>query len=407
MYKNAIVLGGNALNKGVVDNLRSLGFRVLVVDFREKIDLDCDEHIVFDAKDPDVANFLKESGHNDISLVYTSMDNAGLAQKEICKAFGLLHSDNESIICACQKDKMHQKWSEANILNRVSFYLEEFDYDKISSLNKKHKIIIKPSDSCASRGITILEKNSQKDAVLDAYNCARLNSTNDRVNIEEFVEGTEYTVEMMGDNYGNVEVFAISKKYHTKNVDNNKVAVKLHYNSIDVDDHLKEKIANYAITCYRSLGLKNTLGHLEVIVKLNGEITPIEIGSRSSGFIASHFTDISAGKSFIGQFSEVLSGAKVKNGLAKQSDLSSMYFFYDIPQDSVSKNETSIMKFLNPQIKSLYSDRKNLVKDKKFDKITQDTDRFGYEILVGPKNSLTIEKVCKAEQEFLKDFLYA
>lgn len=405
MDNYAVILGANALNIGIVDNFKNMGYKIIAVDFREKIDLPCDVHILFDAKAPEIAAVLKQKGYKNIKVVYTSMDNAGLAQRAICKEFGLLYADEDAILNAHHKDRMQKKWAEAGILNRESFALNEFDFDKINKLNKKFKIIIKPSNACASRGITILNINSSFEKIQTAFEYAKQNSTSGFVNIEEFIVGTEFTVEMLGDNYGNVAVFGISKKYHTENTDNNKVAVKLHYNASDVQNDVQEKITNFAIKCYKTLGLKNTLGHLEIIIKENGELSPVEIGSRSSGFIASHLVDAVSGKNYLKTFIEVLNGGKVQNGLVRQKDISSMYYFYDITANSISKNEINLMDFINPQVKSLYSDRKNLVINKKFKQLIQDTDRYGFEVLVGDKNVLTIDEVLEAEKIFLKEFL--
>lgn len=405
MKYNAVILGGNALNDGIVDILQKLGLNVIVVDYRENITLKCDRHIIFDAKDPYITDVLKKEGIENIKIVYTSMDNAGLAQRAICKEFGLLYAPEEAMINAHYKNKMHEVWQKACVLNRISFSIREFDLKRIKELNLKYKIIIKPSDSCASRGITILDKNSSDNEIESAFKKALEATTNEFVNFEEFVEGTEFTVEMLGDDYGNVSVFGISKKYHTKNIKNNKVAVKLHYNPSDVSDETINKIAQYGMKCYKSLGLKNTLGHLEVILKENGDISPVEIGARSSGYIASHLAQAGTGKVFLKEYMKVLSGEKVFNGYLPHKNESAMYYFYDIPSNSTAQKDTNITKFLNTQVQSLAHDRTNLTKGKFFKDLTQDTDRYGFEILTGPKDILTIDEVNRAEQEFLKDFL--
>ena len=174
----------------------------------------------------------------------------------------------------------------------------------------------------------------------------------------------------------------------------------LNYNAKDVDEKLYTRIAEYGMDCYRALGLKNTLGHLEVLLKADGIISPVEIGARSSGYIASHFTDISASQSFLGTFIKIQNGETIHNGLIPQSNNSSMYFFYDIAEGSKVRNQVSLMDFINKDIKSLYSDRSKLVKGYQFKKLTQDSDRYGYEILVGGKDILTIEEVLRAEKLF-------
>ncbi len=403
MKNNAIILGGQPLNIGIADLFHSIGLNVVVIDYRENINLKYDKHILFDATNPNVIEIIKKEGIDNVKVVYTSMDNAGLAQRELCKYFNLLYAPKEAMINAHNKNLMHKVWSENNLLNRISFALDTFNPEKIIDLNKEHKVIIKPSDSCASRGITILDKNSTTDAIERAFNYAKDNSQNSFVNIEEFIDGTEFTVEMLGDNYGNVSVFGISKKYHTQNAPKNKVAIKLHYNALDVDQKLQNKIAETGIKCYKTLGLKNTLGHLEIILKENGELSPVELGARSSGFIASHLAQAGVDQVFLQEFMEVLNGKKITNGLLPQNNTSAMYYFYDMKPNKPVRKVTNITNYLNSKISSPYFDRSNIILNKIYSTLKQDTDRYGYEILIGPKELLTIENVKKAEKEFCKD----
>lgn len=403
MKSNAIILGGQPLNIGIVDLFHSMDLNVIVVDYREDINLKCDKHILYDATDPNVVDVIKKESISNVKIIYTSMDNAGLAQMELCKYFNLLYAPKDAVINAHNKNLMHKVWDENNLLNRVSFALDEFNPEKIISLNKEHKIIIKPSDSCASRGITILDKDASLNEIKQAFDYAKDNSQNKFVNIEEFIDGTEFTVEMLGDNYGNVSVFGVSKKYHTKNTSKNKICNKSHYNPPDICDKLIAKIAQTGIKCYKALGLKNTLGHLEIILKENGELSPVELGARSSGFIASHLAQAGVDKIYLKEFMDVLNGKKITDGLLPQNNTSAMYYFYDMQPYKPVKKITNIVNYLNQKITSPYFDRTNIVSNKIYAPLKQDTDRYGYEILVGPKEFLTIENVKKAEEEFYKD----
>lgn len=403
MKNNVIILGGNALNSGVVSVFKSRGYNVIVVDYREHIDLISDLHLVADAKDVGVVEKLKVQGIDNIAAVYTSMDNAGLAQLAICQEYGLHCADADAIEKAHNKSLMHAAWKSCGLLNRESFSVKNLDLNIISNLNKKTKIIIKPADSCASRGITILDQSSPDSVIQNAFEYAKQYTENGLVNVEEFVVGTEYTVEMLGDNEGNVSVYAISKKYHTENISNNKVAVKLHYNPSDVADELLRNIAEYGMKCYKALGLKNTFGHLELIVKdSDGSISPIEIGSRSSGFIASHLVDYVSEQCYLEGLMKVQNGGRVVDGYICNSDKSAMYYFYDIPGGTKLCRTHMLLDFLPPNVKSFSHDRSKLVAGTVFKELTQDTDRYGYEILAGPRESLTIQSVINAENEFLK-----
>ncbi len=173
----------------------------------------------------------------------------------------------------------------------------------------------------------------------------------------------------------------------------------MHYNSIN--DELQNEIADFGIKCYKALGFSSSLGHLEVIVKNDGSIVPVEIGARSSGFIASDLVDAVSGSNFLLDIINVQKGAKVENGLHVQTDNSSMYFFYDFPDGFLVKEECSLMDFLDKSIKSRYFDRDKIKFDTGFKKIDNDNARIGFEILEGPKNIMTTAYIEQKEKEML------
>ena len=141
---------------------------------------------------------------------------------------------------------------------------------------------------------------------------------------------------------------------------------------------------------------------MELIIKKNGALTPIEINARSSGFIASHLVDFVSGRDYLYDYLNVLRGESVDN-LIYKTNLSSMYFFYDLITSKPVINETNLMKHMNKSLKSVYHDRANLKIGNIFENLSCDNDRYGFEILIGKKNNLTIEEVIKAETFFLNE----
>ena len=168
---------------------------------------------------------------------------------------------------------------------------------------------------------------------------------------------------------------------------------------------MQQKIASVGIACYKALEFSSSFGHLEVLLKEDGTISPVEIGARSSGFIASDLVDIVSGADYIGDLIKVQNGEKIKNGLHAQTSNSSMYFFYDFPSESVVKNECTILDFCDKSIVSRYYDRTNIKCGKKFKKIDNDNARLGFEILNGPKSIMTKEYIEYAENRMMAHML--
>ena len=137
---------------------------------------------------------------------------------------------------------------------------------------------------------------------------------------------------------------------------------------------------------------------------LDGKLVPIEIGARSSGYIASHLIDAINQECFIDAYGKVLKGGKVKDGIVFDNNKSSMYFFYDI-KPGISIKTTNLMNYLDKNIISLANERKKLVKGENFQVLQADHERFGLEILCGSRQDLTIERILEAENDFNIDFM--
>lgn len=395
-----LLLGGNKLNQGILNKFKKAGYLVYVVDWNSNPQLTGDKHYQLDVKDADsIIHALQEDNVFDcVKFAYSSIDLAVSSVAQINRAIGLHTISDEGLKYSSSKSMMTQRWNEQKLLNRISKKYCDFD-NSIIEFNQTYKLIIKPDNSASSRGITIVEKNADSTALQNAFFRAKEEASNSITVVEEFVEGTEFTVEMIGDIYGNVCVYGISQKQHTQNTDHNKIAVKLHYNAID--NELQNKIANFGIECYKSLGFSASLGHLEVLLKQDGTLSPVEIGARSSGFIASDLVDIVSGSNFLADLIKVQNGMPVKNGLHPQTSQSSLYFFYDFPDGSIVKNPVNLSNFLESSIHCLYHNRENIVVGNKFSKIDNDNARFGFEILSGPKAVMSQQYIKTQEAAML------
>ncbi len=396
MKKIILLLGGNKLNYGIMKKFQLQGFLVYVIDWHEQPQLKGDRHFAVDIKEPDKIMYILKKEHlwDRVIFAYSSIDLAVQSVAILNRAIGLHTISDKAVKYASSKSLMTEKWEKECLLHRKTYKLKRCD-ETIENYVKERKMIMKPDNAASSRGITILEPDSDYSTVRLAYDKAVKEAANDTAVLEEYVEGTEYTVEMIGDREGNVAVYAISKKAHTQNTDKNRIAVKLHYNSIPEDKQVK--IAQFGIKCYKSLGFSSSFGHLEIIEKENGELSPLEMGARSSGFIASDLADITSGADYLGDLISVQKGRKLAAGLHSQTKKSSMYFFYDFPAGFVIKRPCSLLDFCDKRIHSRYYDRTCITAESKFGLIDNDNARYGFEILEGPKELMTEEYIREKE----------
>ncbi len=400
--KKIIVLGGNKLHRGFEQIKKKLMIdEIIVIDWNKEPEYCGDKHFQVDIKDFDTISRL-DIEWSEVAFVYTSADLAISTQVRLHRMLGLKTPTDLAIKNSITKGEMSECWRKENILNKYSAVITNVEEFRV---NNAEKYIFKPNCSSGSRNITILDKEDLRQKnIIKAIEHAKEGSIDNKCIVEEFVQGTEYTVDMLGDAQGNVAVYGISKKYHTVYNVENKIATKLHYAPSDINGKLLEKIAKFGQQCYRAIGLKNSFGHLEVIVDSNEKIIPVEIGARSSGYIATTLLDLINDVCYLGEFEKVLHGDSVKDGITFDGSRSSMYYFYDI-KPGRSKCNVNIMDYLPKEIVSYMNDRKNIVKDKDFTVINADHERFGFEILGGPSDKLNIQTIQKAEREFNAEFI--
>ncbi len=405
MNKWFAILGGNKLLKGICDLLKSYGYKVIVVDWNERPAVVGDVHIQEDVKDSNtILRIFQERGY-DIDGAISCIDLAAPSVSAINKAYGLKYMP-EKYNVVLSKERMASDWKAFGIFNRISERSDCFSLEEVEELNKRYRIIIKPDVAASSRGITTLEKNSTKDQIVAAMTKAKDASYNKLCLIEEFVEGREFTVDMLGDDYGNVVVYAISVKYHTPYAGKNRCAVKLHWNSNAYDDDVYRKIAQRGRECYKAIGLKNSFGHLEIIMKEDGTLTPVEIGARTSGFIGSHLVSAASGRDYLHDYVDMLHGKSIGNEDHINGTQSAMWYKYNIPTGVTCVKNTSLPEFLDPQIKVMYNDHGGLNEGATYGPIIDDNtcDQEGYEMMKGPKDILTYENIRQSEAAFLKNF---
>ena len=403
-----VLLGGNKLLWGQVCKLREFGYKVIVVAWNDQPDITGDLFIQMDVKDASgiLALLVAMGLHGKVGVALSSIDLAAPTVNAINRWCGN-KTMPEKFDQVLSKNEMRDAWMAAGVFNRISKMDDEMGLVELFDASSRMKLICKPDVSASSRGITILEKGQTREAWAEAVKKAKETSFNGRCLIEEFVEGEEFTVDMLGDAYGNVNCYGSSIQHHSLYALNNHVTVIHHWNSRKYDDATWNRIADFGIRCYKALGLHSMFGHLEIIMKEDGSFTPVEMGARSSGFICSHTVSAASGHDYLGDYVNMLHGGRVEPGNYLNGPNASMWFGYDIPSNSYSVKETDITKFLDPRITVLYENHAGLKVHEHYGDYINDGDRdkFGYAILCGPRDIMTYESVAESNERFLDEFL--
>lgn len=403
-----VILGANKLLWGQVCKLHEFGYKVITVAWADNPDIKGDLYIQLDVKDSAgiISKFEELGLKGKVDGALSSIDLAAPTVNAINKWCGN-KTMPESFDSVLTKEEMRNAWMKYGLFNRISKTYNRFSLEEVFNNVQKMKLICKPNIAASSRGITILEKESSVESVRKAIELATESSFDKKCLIEEFVEGEEFTVDMLGDSYGNVCVYGSSIQYHSVNAIDNHVTVKHLWNSPKYSDEVWDQIASFGIQCYKALGLHSMFGHLEIIMKEDGSFTPVEMGARSSGFICSHTVTAASGHDYLSDYISVLHGGSVITGNYLNGPNASMWYGYDIPANTVSVKETDITHFIDPRIKVLYNNHDGLQVGAHYGPYINDGDRdkFGYAILTAPRDVLTIESIETSEKAFLKDYL--
>lgn len=176
------------------------------------------------------------------------------------------------------KHLQRERWLKDGIPGPEWFKLVRGDDYSTKLLSLKFPLIVKPSDSSGSRGVTkVKDLESLNFALGEAFVFSRLGI----VIVEEFMPGTEFTVEVFCSNF-ECHIIMITQKVKVPGTDDT-VAREL-FNPI-LESELESKISETVKNAFKSLGYRNGPGHAEIILKEDGKVGMVEVAARGGGFL--------------------------------------------------------------------------------------------------------------------------
>lgn len=152
--------------------------------------------------------------------------------------------------------------------------------------------ILKPSRNSGSRGIAKVEKDIEtKESFIQKYNEAFSESRDKSVLIEQFIDGPEFSIEVIVWN-GQVNILTVTDKKTTGAPH----FVELGHNQPSCFSNAEvEELKTVTIAGVKALGVNNCACHAEAKLQ-NGKAYLMEIGARLGGdFISTELTHLSTG----------------------------------------------------------------------------------------------------------------
>lgn len=207
--KTVLVLGGSYLQSDFVRVALDCGFDVHVLDRNPECYLASWNNITFRA--------LDISNTNEVDLYFTNQkfdviispvtEIGNKVAAHIAQRHNLLYNSVETINATTDKNIMRKHLKNTNLVEPEVFVLEKSQ--SITELPFDYPVIVKPSESSASRGVTRVNNLEELDkAVKRAKLYCKEGST---ILIEQFISGEQFSVETITAN-GVHHVVAIVKE---------------------------------------------------------------------------------------------------------------------------------------------------------------------------------------------------
>jgi biotin carboxylase len=279
------ILGGGQWQVPTIRLAKEMGLRVLVTDLYEQRPgyALADLHERIDLTDRE-GTLEAARRHRVDGIVCDTTDVGVPTAAYVAEQLGLPGPGLEVALDFTDKQRMRRRLLESGVVTDVAFRaVSSGEEARAVARAFGLPVVIKPADSQSSRGVRIVRR---EDDACAAFEHAARASRSRSVLVEEFLPGTEATVESISVG-GELHVLGISDKAHY--LHRPEVARRLTYPA-DFAPAVMARIERLHGEVVRGLGLRDGVCHAEYMV--DGEtVRLVEIAARGGGSrIHSHIT---------------------------------------------------------------------------------------------------------------------
>lgn len=341
-----MVLAAGLLQIDVIEKAKSMGYYVLAVDGNPKAPgfNVADKAICADIVNEETMLKIARDEHVD-GVIHPCSEVSMAVMGRINDELGLSGISREQAICATNKHLMRKAFEKGNAPSPKSILAQDAE-DAWSRLQNEFDTdaILKPSRNSGSRGIAKVSRNMDKGDFIRAYDEALSESRDHSVLIEQFIEGPEFSIEMIVWR-GDIHVLTVTDKKttgapHFVELGHNQPSC---FSATDV-----ETLKAAAVAAVRALGVNNCACHAEAKL-MNGKAYLMEVGARLGGdFISTELTHLSTGVDMVAAAIDVALG--VEPDLSAKEDPKGVCIRYFCPKPGklVSISNTEVLN--NPHV---------------------------------------------------------
>ena len=344
--KKIMVLAAGLLQIDVIEKAKSMGYYVLAVDGNPKAPgfNVADKAICADIVNEETMLKIARDEHVD-GVIHPCSEVSMAVMGRINDELGLSGISREQAICATNKHLMRKAFEKGNAPSPKSILAQDAE-DAWSRLQNEFDTdaILKPSRNSGSRGIAKVSRNMDKGDFIRAYDEALSESRDHSVLIEQFIEGPEFSIEMIVWQ-GEIHVLTVTDKKTTGAPH----FVELGHNQPSCfSDTDVETLKAAAVAGVRALGVNNCACHAEAKL-MNGKAYLMEVGARLGGdFISTELTHLSTGIDMVAAAIDVALGVEPDLSAKEEPKCVCIRYFCPKPGKLVSISNTEVLN--NPHV---------------------------------------------------------
>lgn len=293
LMKKIMILGAGILQLPAIERAIEMGLGVIAVDMNPAaVGFGVPGVVKEIISTIDIPAILESAKKHQIDGIITLASDMPMQSVAVVShEMGLVGISKDTALKATNKAFMRDALKKAEVPVPLYFRVngKEAFIDAVEKVKAAgYKCIVKPADNSGSRGVDLLKDGTDLNA---AYEYTARYSRSGEIVVEEFMEGSEVSVETLAVD-GNVHVIQITDKLTT----GAPYFVEMgHSQPSRLSDEMKSKIAKVAIAANKAIGIQNGPSHTEIKVTKDGPKI-VELGARLGGdCITTHLVPLSTG----------------------------------------------------------------------------------------------------------------
>jgi len=297
--KKVLALSAGYYNCRVFPQMKQLGYQVIATDrdpdapgFRTVDDIE-----VVDIADK--KRILEVAQRHQVDGIMAINDVGVPTAAFVSEALGLPGVSVEAAKAATDKGVMRDCWRQAGLAIPHYQIVHSLEEALAAADLLSFPLVVKPTGSSGGRGVSVVQSDDQMKW---AYSFALSFARQDNIIVEQFLDGTEMTIEALSYG-GRTQILAMSDKHKPRL--RYRVATSLNYPAL-FPEGISKQVADLVVQANEALDIRTGASHTEVIVTADGPRL-VEMAARpGGGHIFSDIVRESSGINMVRELTRIL-----------------------------------------------------------------------------------------------------